>query len=171
MWGSSGVRPQTRSSSWSPGSPGPAAGMARTLCVQDPPVDLRPEQLERWCGLEPSTLLMLTGLWVPGKALRSVCAGLHGCVRARVICVRACVCAHSASLLPAPGDVGLQQSCVPRAGTGRVVESCNHEGWKRPIRSSSPIVNPTPPYLLNHVLKKNPPGPCNLLDSAISFFF
>ena len=26
-------------------------------------------------------------------------------------------------------------------------------GWKRPLRSSSPGVNPTPQYLLNHVLK------------------
>jgi len=26
-------------------------------------------------------------------------------------------------------------------------------GWQRPLRSSSPSINPTPPRLLNHVLK------------------
>jgi len=35
----------------------------------------------------------------------------------------------------------------------KVIESQNHKGWKRPLRSSSPTVNPTPPCLLNHVLK------------------
>jgi len=29
----------------------------------------------------------------------------------------------------------------------------NHYGWKRPLRSSSPTVNPIPPCLLNHILK------------------
>jgi len=31
----------------------------------------------------------------------------------------------------------------------------NHRiiGWKRPPRSSSPTSNPTPPYLLYHILK------------------
>jgi len=33
------------------------------------------------------------------------------------------------------------------------LESQNHEGWKRPLRSWSPTVNPTPPCLLNDVLK------------------
>ena len=26
-------------------------------------------------------------------------------------------------------------------------------GWKRPLRSSSPTIHPTPPFLLNHILK------------------
>jgi len=26
-------------------------------------------------------------------------------------------------------------------------------GWKRPLRSSSPTIHPTAPFLLNHVLK------------------
>ena len=34
-----------------------------------------------------------------------------------------------------------------------IIESQNHEGWKRPLRSSSPTMNPTPPCLLNHVPK------------------
>ena len=33
------------------------------------------------------------------------------------------------------------------------IESWNHEGWKRPLRSSRPTVTPTPPHLLNHVPK------------------
>jgi len=35
----------------------------------------------------------------------------------------------------------------------RIMESRNHEGSKRPPRSSSPTANPTPPCLLNHVPK------------------
>ena len=35
----------------------------------------------------------------------------------------------------------------------RIIESQNHQGWKRPLRSSSPTINPTPLCLLNHVLK------------------
>jgi len=33
--------------------------------------------------------------------------------------------------------------------------SMNHRiiGWKRPLRSSSPIINPTPPFLLKHIPK------------------
>jgi len=34
-----------------------------------------------------------------------------------------------------------------------VTESQNHQGWERPLRSSSPTANPTPPGLLNHVPK------------------
>ena len=36
-----------------------------------------------------------------------------------------------------------------------IIESENHRiiGWKRPLRSSSPTIHPTPPCLLNHVLK------------------
>jgi len=34
-----------------------------------------------------------------------------------------------------------------------LLESQNHSGWKRPLRSSSPTVAPTPPCLLNRVLK------------------
>ena len=33
----------------------------------------------------------------------------------------------------------------------------NHKGWKRPLRSWSPTVNPTPPCLLNHALKTQLP--------------
>jgi len=31
----------------------------------------------------------------------------------------------------------------------------NHRiiGWKRPLRSSNPTIHPTPPFLLNHLLK------------------
>jgi len=32
-------------------------------------------------------------------------------------------------------------------------ESWKHSGWKRPLRPSSPTINPTPPCLLIHVLK------------------
>jgi len=43
---------------------------------------------------------------------------------------------------------------VGAAGTGRIMESSqNHEGWRRPLRSSSPAGNPTPPCLVNHVPK------------------
>jgi len=33
------------------------------------------------------------------------------------------------------------------------IEPRNHYGWKRPLRSPSPTVTPTPPCLLNHVPK------------------
>ena len=115
-----------------PESPGSAAGVTHTLCMQDPPADLRPEQLERWSRLEPSALLMFTGvllgfLWVPAKALHPVCAGLRGrvCVGARAhMCVHTGVRPSGARAQPPSsmhlGDVGLQQSCVPGAGTGRI---------------------------------------------------
>ena len=32
-------------------------------------------------------------------------------------------------------------------------ESQNHKDWKRPLKSPRPTINPTPPCLLNHVLK------------------
>ena len=34
-----------------------------------------------------------------------------------------------------------------------IIESQNHLGWKRPLRPSSPTINPSPPCLLNHMLK------------------
>ena len=34
-----------------------------------------------------------------------------------------------------------------------IIRSWNHAGWKRPLRSSSLTITPTPPCLLNHVLK------------------
>ena len=36
---------------------------------------------------------------------------------------------------------------------GVIIESQKHQGWKRPLISSRPTVNPSPPCLLNHVLK------------------
>ena len=34
-----------------------------------------------------------------------------------------------------------------------IIEAQNPSGWKRPLRSSSPAVKPSPPCLLNHVLR------------------
>ena len=48
------------------------------------------------------------------------------------------------------GDDGPEQQS--RAG-GCSLESQNYSGWKRPVRSASPTINPIPPCLLNHVLK------------------
>ena len=44
-------------------------------------------------------------------------------------------------------------SQTERQRLSKSTESYNHQGWKRPLRSSSPTANPTPPCLLNHVLK------------------
>ena len=54
---------------------------------------------------------------------------------------------------------------VVGAGTGRALlrhwagrhgEPQNREGWRRPLRSSSPTIIPTPPHLLSHVLSGDP---------------
>jgi len=44
-----------------------------------------------------------------------------------------------------------------------VIEPQNHQGWKRPLRSSSPTITPTPPCLLNHVPE------CQIYTCAGSF--
>jgi len=54
-----------------------------------------------------------------------------------------------------PRDVvmkGLKEPCQQVEGAD---PSQNHRiiGWKRPLRSSSPTIDPTPPCLLNHTLK------------------
>ena len=53
-----------------------------------------------------------------------------------------------------PPSVGRSQSPLSiRANRHTHIESQNREGWKRPLRSSSPTINPTPPCVLNQVLK------------------
>jgi len=39
------------------------------------------------------------------------------------------------------------------AGKHRIIDSRNHEGWKRSLRTSGPAITPSPPCLLNHVPK------------------
>jgi len=46
----------------------------------------------------------------------------------------------------------LQKCLLPGVRTD-IELTGNHYGWKRPLRSSSPTITPTPPWLLNHVLK------------------
>uniref|UniRef100_A0A8C4XMP8 Uncharacterized protein n=1 Tax=Falco tinnunculus TaxID=100819 RepID=A0A8C4XMP8_FALTI len=54
----------------------------------------------------------------------ALCAGWHG--RVRTCCVQGCahrgvsIARTGATNLSAPGDMGLQQSCVLGAGTGRI---------------------------------------------------
>jgi len=44
-------------------------------------------------------------------------------------------------------------ACLHSLNRSHFLESSNHQGWKTPLRSSSPTVSPTPLCLPNHVLK------------------
>jgi len=46
--------------------------------------------------------------------------------------------------------------------TEMVCENHRIIGWKRPLRSSGPTVNPTPPCLLNHIPK------CHIYTTALA---
>ena len=73
-----------------------------------------------------------------------------------------CLLAQIFTLLPQISEVALVLllcECLI-AGLGgvwySVISNCriqHHYGWKRPLGSSSPTVNPSPPCVLNHVMK------------------
>ena len=64
---------------------------------------------------------------------------------------------YSATLRSHTLSSPLSNSCPCVAGEPCVLPTLEPAlliiGWKRPLRSSSPTISPTPPYLLNHILK------------------